>query len=149
MRKAVVAIAVLALVLFAVAAPSNAGTKLAFKNNLFGNITSSNPNWKSCGSVQFTAPSAGTVVVSASGQAVFNGSDFHADLYLALAKSANVAGPWVFGITPGTEPDCRNSNAISSGKNAVGNTGLPEVLRKYGQILRQDHPASALNLQCS
>lgn len=104
MRYAAVAVAVVAALLLAVAAPSEAGSRLAFQKDLFGNVRSDNPNWVICGQVKFKAPSKGTVVVTASGQALFNSSDFTADLYLSLSKTPNVGGPWVFGITPGTEP---------------------------------------------
>jgi hypothetical protein len=104
MRYAAVAIAVLATVLFAVAPPSNAGDLLALKNGIIASVQSGNLAWRNCGSVSFTAPSAGAAVVTASGQAIFNGNDFRADLYLTISKTANSQGPWVYGITPGTEP---------------------------------------------
>jgi len=104
MRHAAVAIAVLAAFLFAAAVPADAGSQMALKQSIISSVQSHNRAWKNCGSVSFTAPSNGYVVVTASGQAGFDSGDYEADLYLSIAKSAGVEGPWVFGITPGSEP---------------------------------------------
>ncbi|HOI94145.1 MAG TPA: hypothetical protein PK250_05500 [Syntrophobacter fumaroxidans] len=120
MRHATVAIAVLATLLFAAAAPADAGSQMALKQSIISSVQSHNRTWKNCGSVSFTAPSNGYVVVTASGQAGFSSVDYEADLYLTIAKSPGVEGPWVFGITPGSEPvqayTVRRAFTISKGQ---------------------------------
>lgn len=104
MRFSAVAIAVLAAVFLAFAAPVNAGDDLAFRQDIFANVQSNSRIWTNIGSVQYTAPAGGYVVVSASGQAIFNPNDIFADVYLTLTQAPAARGPWVFGLSWGSEP---------------------------------------------
>ncbi len=99
MRFAKLGIAALAIMLLAVAVPSNAAEKLVYKQGIFGKVTSGGNFWVNCGYVTITPPADGVVVVTVSGMALFDST--LSDLSLTINTVSAKRGPWVFGVTPG------------------------------------------------
>jgi hypothetical protein len=98
-----IVVVITAVLLIAIAAVhATAGQEMAYSELLKTTIRSGSGTWYSCGSVTIDAPSAGSVIVTASGMAWF--SSLYPTLTLTLATTGAVKGPWIFTLSPGLQP---------------------------------------------
>ena len=101
--KGVVAVITTMLLIITIAAVhATAGQEMAYSELLKKTIRSGSQKWYSCGSVTINAPSAGSVIVTASGMAWFN--SLYPTLTLSLARTSAVKGAWIFTLSPGNQP---------------------------------------------
>jgi hypothetical protein len=102
-RKIGIAFLFLAAVML-IAAPSFAGSKMAFKQKMPNrNVSGGACAWIALSSVKITVPGAGYVAVTADGMAIFNSDAF---LTVSLgAKNTYQTGDWLFTLSPGPAPN--------------------------------------------
>lgn len=141
------------VLLIAIAAVhATAGQEMAFSELLKTTIPSGSRTWFECGSVSFNAPSAGSVIVTASGMAWFNNRCVAPTLTLTLATTSAVNGPWIFTLSPGKQPyqtySVRMVFSVDAGENtfylnAQSNNGNGSSIGvQTGSLTAEWYPAS-------
>jgi len=146
-------VVITAVLLIAIAAVhATAGQEMAYSELLKTTIPSGSQTWFSCGSVTFNAPSAGAVIVTASGMAWFKNLYVPPTLTLTLATTSAVTGPWIFTLSPGKQPyqtyTVRMVFSVDAGENtfylnAQSNNGNGSTIGvQTGSLTAEWYPAS-------
>ena len=148
--KGIVVVITAVLFVAIAAVHATAGQEMAYSELLKKTIPSGSGRWYSCGSVTFNAPSAGSVIVTASGMAWFN--SLYPTLTLTLATTSAVKGPWIFTLSPGNQPyqtySVRMVFSVDAGENtfylnAQSNNGNGATIGvQTGSLTAEWYPAS-------
>ena len=152
--KGIVVVIGAVLIIAIAAVQATAGLEMAFSELLKTTIPSGSRTWFECGSVTFNAPSAGSVIVTASGMAWFNNRCGSPTLTLTLATTSALNGPWIFTLSPGRRPyqtyTVRMVFSVDAGENtfylnAESNNGNRSPIGvQTGSLTAEWYPTSAV-----
>ena len=150
--KGIVVVIAAVLIIAIAAVHATAGQEMAYSELLKTTIPSGSQTWFSCGSVTFNAPSAGSIIVTASGMAWFKNLNVPPTLTLTLATTSAVTGPWIFTLSPGKQPyqtyTVRMVFSVDAGENtfylnAQSNNGNGSTIGvQTGSLTAEWYPAS-------